>query len=194
MTVSQDCPEKAIAAHEGFGFALELNLAVFIQVIDVFGNASVKDGVKLVSICAGNVQGNQVLNLLPAIHLLGIKIALQIVQLVGIGFTGLDRGAVVVLEGYLHRFSVVGEVQNKSIALLRMGAVQPGERLHGQHTRQRLVYVHRVQQRFIKTGNELVGNDQKAIRLLFELDRNVLARKIIQIGLGFFCAANFKIA
>jgi hypothetical protein len=64
------------------------------------------------------------LYLLPAVHLLPVEFGLQVVQLVGIGFAGLDRGAVVVLERRLHRLGVVGEVEHEGVVLLRMRPVQ----------------------------------------------------------------------
>ena len=42
-----------------------------------------------------------------------------------------------------------------------MGPVEPGERLHRLDARERLVHVHRVQQRLVVAGLELVGQIRK---------------------------------
>ena len=52
--------------------------------------------------------------------------------------------------------------------LLRMGAVEPGERLHRLDAGERLVHIHGVQQRLVVAGLELVGADQKAIRVFLD--------------------------
>ena len=53
--------------------------------------------------------------------------------------------------------------------LLRVRAVQARERLHRLDAGQRLVHVHRVQQRLVVAGLELVGADQEAVRVLLNL-------------------------
>src|SRR2546430_11521060 len=49
------------AAHESLGLALELDLAVFVQGVDVLGNTGVENGIELFPVCAGDVERHQVL-------------------------------------------------------------------------------------------------------------------------------------
>ena len=57
----------------------------------------------------------------------------------------------------------------KHVVLLRVRAVQPRQRLHRLDAGERLVHVHRVQQRLVVAGLELVGADQEAVRILLDL-------------------------
>ena len=45
----------------------------------------------------------------------------------------------------------------------RVDAVEPRERLHGREPDERLVHVHRVQQRLVEAGLELLGDDQHLV-------------------------------
>ena len=84
-------------------------------------------------------------------------------QLVGIGLLRQDRGAVVVGEGGLDCVDVVGEIEHEGIVLVLVRPVETGERLHRLDAGERLVNVHRVQQRLVVAGLKLVGADQEAI-------------------------------
>jgi hypothetical protein len=61
------------------------------------------------------------------------------------------------------------EVEHEHVVLLRVRAVQARERLHGLDAGERLVHVHRVQQRLVVAGLELVGADQEAVRVFLIL-------------------------
>lgn len=124
MAVAQDRGEEAVAAYKGFGLALELDLVVLVQIGLVLLDAVIEDGIEFVAVGTTEIQRHQVLYLRPAVDLLVIQIGFQVMQLVGIGFTGLDRSAVVVLERLLHSFGVVGEVQHEGVMLLRVRSVQ----------------------------------------------------------------------
>ena len=64
--------------------------------------------------------------------------------------------------------------------LLRVRAVQARERLHRFDAGERLVHIHRVQQRLVVAGLKFVGADQKAIRILLNLVRDVAAGKAVE--------------
>ena len=83
------------------------------------------------------------------------------------------------------------------LGLQRMDAVQPGQRLHGGHTGQRLVHVHRAQQRLVKTGLVFVRGDQQPVLVLVscgrlwviglgigEAVRKLLLRETVELSLG----------
>ena len=99
-------------------------------------------------------------------------------QLVRVGLLAQDRRAVVRLERLLDRVGVVHEVEHERIVLLRVRAVEPRQRLHGLDAGERLVDVHRVQQRLVVAGLEFVGADQEAIRVFLDLVGDLAATEI----------------
>ena len=78
--------------------------------------------------------------------------------------------------------------------LLRVRAVQAGERLHRLDAGQRLVHVHRVQQRLVVAGLELVGADQEAVGVVLDLVGDLAAREAVERGLGDLGAAVLVLA
>ena len=80
-------------------------------------------------------------------------------QPVGVGLLRQDRGPVVVGEGRLDRICIVGKVEHECVVLLGMRPVEARQRLHRLHAGQGLVDIHRVQQRLVVAGLELVGAD-----------------------------------
>ena len=104
------------------------------------------------------------------------------------------RGAVVGLERLLDDVGVVREVEHHDVVLLRVRAVEPRERLHGLDAGQRLVDVHRVQQRLVVAGLELVGADQEAVRVLLDLVGDLAAREAVELGLGDLLAVVLGLA
>ena len=105
-----------------------------------------------------------------------------------------QRGAVVVLEGEGDRLAVVLEVEHEAVVLLRVRAVEPRQRLHRLDARERLVHVHRVQQRLVVAGLELVGADQEAVRIGLDLGGDVAARKPVERRLAHLGAAVLVLA
>ena len=75
-----------------------------------------------------------------------------------------------------------------------MRAVEPRERLHRLDARERLVHVHRVQQRLVVAGLELVGADQEAVRVFLDLVGDLAAREAVQRRLGHLRAAVLVLA
>ena len=82
----------------------------------------------------------------------------------------------------------------KHVVLLRVRAVEARQRLHGLDARERLVHVHRVQQRLVVAGLELVGADQEAVRVVLDLVGDVAARKAVERRLGDLRAAVLVLA
>ena len=123
-----------------------------------------------------------------------IQRRLQVVQLVRIGFLGQQRRAVIVLEGVGDRLAVVLEVEHEAVVLLRMRAVEARKSLHGLDARERLVDIHRVQQRLVVAGLELVGADQEAVRVVLDLVGDIAARKAVERRLAHLGAAVFVLA
>jgi hypothetical protein len=99
-----------------------------------------------------------------------------------------QRGAVVVLEGEADRLAVVLEVEHEAIMLLRMRTVQARQGLHRLDARQRLVHIHRVQQRLVVAGLELVGADQEAVRVALDLFGDFAAREAVERRLAHLAA------
>ena len=83
----------------------------------------------------------------------------------------------------LDGLGVVLEIEDEDIVLLRVGTVQAGQRLHGFDAGKHLVHIHRVQQRFVVAGLELVGADQEAIRVFLNLVGDVVAGESVQLRL-----------
>ena len=102
-------------------------------------------------------------------HAVVEKPALQFVEEVGVGLFREEGGLVVRLEGLLDLIGLVGEVENHRAVLGGVGAVQARQRLDGVHAAELLVDVHRVEQRLVEAGLELVGDHQEAVLGLVEL-------------------------
>ncbi len=75
-----------------------------------------------------------------------------------------------------------------------MRAIQARERLHRLDARELLVDVHRVQQRLVVVGLELVGADQEAVRVLLNLVGDLARRKAVERRLGHLGAAVLMLA
>ena len=86
------------------------------------------------------------------------------------------------------------EVEHEDVVLLRVRAVQPRERLHRLDAGERLVHVHRVQQRLVVAGLELVGADQEAVRVFLDLVGDLAAREAVERRLGDLRAAVLVLA
>ena len=92
----------------------------------------------------------------------------KVIQLVRIGLPGKNGGTVIIGKGFFDHIRRIRKIQYASIMLLRVTAVQSGKRLHGFDVRQRLVHIHRMQQRFIKTSLKHIRHNQNTVRVLFE--------------------------
>ena len=148
---------------------LEFHLAVLIQVAQIRLHAGVEDRVDLLPLGPSEVALDEVVDLLRGIDLGAVQVRLQVVQLVGIGLVRQDRCAIVVGEGVADGIRVVEKVEHEHVVLLGMRSVEARQGLHGLDARQRLVDVHRVQQRLVVPGLELVGAHQETVGILPKL-------------------------
>ena len=156
--------------HERLGLALEVDLAVLVELLLVDRHAGVEDRVELVAVRAAEVQLDELVDLRRRVDLAAVERRLQVVQLVRVGLLAEDRRAVVVRERRLRSCRCRSwKSSTKHVVLLRVRAVEPRERLHRLDAREQLVHVHRVQQRLVVAGLELVGADQEAVRVLLDL-------------------------
>jgi len=64
--VGQDRRQEAVGAGERLGFALEVDLVVLVEVLDVLRGADVEDGVELVAFDATEVQLDEPVDVLGA--------------------------------------------------------------------------------------------------------------------------------
>ena len=101
----------------------------------------------------------------------------MLIEQVRVGRFGEKGRLVVWLEGDFDRVRLIGKVEHhRALFLGRQHTVQARERLHRVDTPELLVHVHRVEQRLIEAGLELVGDDQEPVLGLRE-------------SLGGFCAS-----
>ena len=96
--------EEAVGADERLGLALEVDLAVLVEVLLVDGDAGVEDRVEL---CRGRRRRGRASTssstCVVGVDLIAVEVGLQVVQLVRVGLLAEDRGAVVVGERRLDR-------------------------------------------------------------------------------------------
>ena len=86
----------------------------------------------------------------------------------GIGAFTQQRAVIVRCECLLKFVGIVGEVEDHRFFFVRAGAVQPRQSLYCIHPAKLLVHVHRVQERLIEAGLELVGHDQEPVLVPLE--------------------------
>lgn len=125
IRVRQDRGQKSVGADESLGLALEVHLAIFVEIGVVGGHAGVQDRVELVAVRAVQVEPHQVVDLLLGVDLVAVQIRLQVVQFIRVGFVTEDSGAVIGLERLLDGLRVVVEIEHKGVVLLRVGAIEP---------------------------------------------------------------------
>ena len=102
VRVGQDRREEAVGAAERLGLALEVDLAVLVELLVVDRHAGIEDRVELVAVGAAEEQRARARRLcVRRIDLRAVERGLQIVQLVRVGLLAEDRRAVVVGEGRL---------------------------------------------------------------------------------------------
>ncbi len=128
------------------------------------------------------------------VHLITIQVGLEVVKLVRIRLFAQDRRPIVRLEGLPDRLGVVLEIEHERVVLLRVGAVQPRERLDGLDAGERLVHVHGVEQRLVVPGLEFVGTDQEAVGIFLDRVRDEVAREAVERRFGHLLPAELGLA
>ena len=113
---------------------------------------------------------------------------------VGVGLFGQDRGPVVIRKGLRDGLRVVQEVEHEHVSLLRVRPVEARQRLDRPDPRERLVDVHRVQQRLVVAGLELVRADEEPVRVLPERIGDLRRGKAVQAGLAHPFSAEVVLA
>ena len=109
-----------------------------------------------------------------------VESVLEVMQFVRIGLIAQNRCAIVIGKGLRDGFRVVHEVKHEHVVFLRVCPVEPRERLHSLDAGERLVHIHGMEQWLIVTRLELVGADQKAVRVLLNSVSNFVGRKTIE--------------
>ena len=184
VRVGQQGGEEVIGAAECLGLALEVHLAILVQAGFVCRHTGVQHRVEPVPVRSLQILADERLHLLGRVDLAAVERGLEIVQLVRVGLLAQHGGAVVRREGLLDRIGIVLEVEDEAVVLAGMRPVQPRERLHGLDARQRLIHVHRVQQRLVVARLELVRAHKEPERVLDDLLRDVRRGEAVQGCLG----------
>jgi hypothetical protein len=78
-----------------FGLALELDLAILVEILLIDSDAGVKNGVKSIPVSVAEVQLDQAVNVGGAINFCRVDVCFQIMQFVGVGLVAENRRAVV---------------------------------------------------------------------------------------------------
>ena len=91
----QDRRDERVRPREGLRLALEIDLPVLIEVRLVGGNARVEDRIQLVTVSAGQIESDKLINLLWLIYLVAVQCGLQVMQPIGVCLVAEDGGAIV---------------------------------------------------------------------------------------------------
>ncbi len=94
----------------------------------------------------------------------------------GLAVIGLERGENVV--------DVVAEVEHEGAVLVGADPVETRQGLHRSKPRQRLVDIHRVQQRLVETGLELLGHHHDLELVGVEACRGLAIAKAVVFDVG----------
>ena len=169
-------------------------MAVFVQLLPVERDTGVQDGIELVAATLGQEQLHQLVQLRRVVDLITAERRLEVVQPLRVSLFHQDRGPVVAGECNLDRVGVIVEVQQEGIVLLWVCSFEVRERVHRLDARQNLVHVHRVQQRLIVAGLELVGADQEAVRLFLNLVGDQVLREAVHGCRSDLCAVKCRLS
>ena len=178
--VRQDRGEESVHAPERLGFALEVHLPVLVELLLVDRDAGVEDGVEQVAVRSTQIERHEPVDLRVGIHLIAVEGGFEVVQHVGVRLLAEDRHPVVVSERLLDGIGMVREVEDEHVVFLRVRPIETRQRLDRLDPGQDLVHVHRVQQRLVVPGLELVGTNEEPIRFLLDLVGDPPGRKAIE--------------
>ena len=106
----------------------------------------------------------------------------QVVELIGVRFPRQNRRPVESRKGFFDGFRLVGKIQHIDFILARRRPIQPGQGLDGRNVRKGFVYIHSLEQRFVKARLEHVGHDQQPVRVLLEFLGNLGVWEAIHLG------------
>ena len=128
--VGEHTAQKRISPNERLGIALEANLTVLVEIIDVCDHAVIENRVEPVAVRSFKVLGNQTVDLFLGIDLRAVQFGHQVMQLVGVSLVGEDRSTIVGFERVLDGVGIVQEIQNEHVVLVGTRPVQPGKCLY----------------------------------------------------------------
>ena len=120
----------------------------------------------------------------PVVHTRGVELRPQVMDQVRVRHRLQLRAGVVRLEGGLDVVFGVHEVQHVGGVLAGRRAVQPGERLHGEHAGELLVHVQGAELRLVEAGLVLVGHDHHLVAVPVERLRQVAGHGRVHGPLG----------
>ena len=152
----------------------------FVELLLVDHDAGVEDGVEPVAVGPIQVECHEPVDLRVGIHLIAVERGLEVVQLIGVGLLAEDRRPVIVDEGFLDGIDIVHEVEHEHVVFLRVRPIETRQRLDRLDTGQDLVHVHRVQQRLVVPGLELVGTNEEPKRVLLDFVGDPAGREAIE--------------
>ena len=109
------------------------------------------------------VDGAEPLHFLSQIDAGSVQLLLEGVHPRRFHFLAQFRAFVVRLERFADFVAVVHEIQHEGVLLVRVGAVQAREGLHGLDAGQALVHIQGVQQGLVETGLVLLGHQQHLV-------------------------------
>ena len=182
-----DLGDERVGPHEAVERVAELQALLVVQLLEAcLGRPEGRVGLgrALLIGCAGAEQrGHRRLDLLGSQHVEVVEATPGVPEDVRVGGRR-DRAAVELLERLDDVLGVVAEVEHERALLQRVDAVEARERLHRGQPDQRLVDVHRVQQRLVEAGLELLGDDQHAVLGRRELLGRAALGKAVHVGLG----------
>lgn len=101
------------------------------------------------------------------------------------------RALVIRFEAQFDFLGLVGKVQHHCLFFARIDAVEARKRLHGMDAAQLLIHIHGMQQRLVKAGLELVGDDQETVLVALEGLCRLRFRQVVHAGFGKFQHAIF---
>ena len=107
--------QKLVEANKRFGFRLEVDLLIFIQVVAVKDGADIQEWVELVPFGSANEERHELLHLLLCVHLEGIERVLQIVEAVKVGPFAEDGCLVIIIKSVFDSIGTVDEIQDKGV-------------------------------------------------------------------------------
>ena len=124
------------------------------------------------------------------VHVLIEDVSLELVDGGGVRWTFEQGSLVVILEGRLNGFGIVGEIENKGLLFPWRDTVETGQGLNGIHATQSFVDVHGVEQGLVEAGLIFVGDDQDTVFILVKLACCFPVAKAVHVGFRVILAVD----